>query len=501
MASTNPRLARYTRGLHRRVFLQAIAAGLTVPAAIRISRMATAQATPAPKRFFLFYLPHGVPPEHYDPRFMPSDRTSFALDQTNQSILAPLQPYRQYVNIYQGFQYKGEAKTHEGSVNVLSGIEAYDTNTPRTTLEHVIAKALNVKPTILGACSHLPYGLDRNGMMFWDGTPVDPQKSPVKAADTLFGNLGGGMAPPANADVQLRNDLMALTISEVQEMQTMLGSLTTERNKLQTQLDSLMAVKADLGGGTPRPSTCSTRPALPTVEMVRTASAGNVVDPSGGNDYFYQEKNFPLLLQAQLEVVAQALICNVAPVIALMPMYPTCDFDFGFMGVPGAHHNGISHTGPQAKPTAQYNSPITIDNLQPEARVGFAKTQRWFVQHLVTKVVSLLATTDDPAAPGTKVLDNTLIYFMSEIGDGQMHTRLSLVQHPQVPMNLPLMTIGKAGGAIKSGQVVTFPIDVADKAAAVNRPATDLYLTIARAMGASNATFPGTTGPVTEVLA
>jgi hypothetical protein len=500
MVSTNPRLARFTKGVQRRVFLKALGAGLAVPAALRIARMATAQATPAPKRFFVFFMPHGVPPEHFDPRFMASDRTNFALDQTNQSILASLQPYRQYVNIYQGFKYPGAADTHTGSVNVLSGIEAKDATAPRTTLEHVVAKALNVKPTILGACSHLPYGLDTNGMMFFDGAPVDPQKSPVKAADTLFANTGG-MMPPVNADVQLRNDLMALTISEVQEMQTMVSSLTSERTKLQAQLDSLTAIKDEMTGGTPRPSTCSTRPSLPTVEMVRTASAGNVVDPSGGNDYFYQEKNFPLLLQAQLEVVAQALICNASQVMALMPMYPTCDFDFGFMGVPGAHHNGISHTAPQAQMGAEWNSPITIDNLKPEARVGFAKTQKWFVQQLVTKVVSVLATTEDPAAPGTKVLDNTLIYFFSEIGDGQLHTRLSLVQHPQVPLNLPLMTIGKAAGAIKSGQVVTFPVDVLDKAAAVNRPAADLYLTMARAMGASNATFPGTTGVVPGVLA
>ena len=77
---------------------------------------------------------------------------------------------------------------------------------------------------------------------------------------------------------------------------------------------------------------------------------------------------------------------------------------------------------------------------------------------LVTKVISKLATTDDPAAPGTKVLDNSLIYVMSEIGDGQDHTRISEILYPQTPDYLPLITIGKAGGALKSGQVVQFPI-------------------------------------------
>jgi hypothetical protein len=90
---------------------------------------------------------------------------------------------------------------------------------------------------------------------------------------------------------------------------------------------------------------------------------------------------------------------------------------------------------------------------------------------------------------------------MSEIGDGQNHTRLSEIEFPQVPTFLPLVTIGKCAGAIKSGQIVMAPIDTPERSPVVNRPATDMYLTLARAMGASTATFPGTTGPVTEVLA
>jgi len=111
-------------------------------------------------------------------------------------------------------------------------------------------------------------------------------------------------------------------------------------------------------------------------------------------------------------------------------------------------------------------------------------------------------TTTTLSPPGTKVLDNTLIYVMSEIGDGQDHTRVSEILYPQTPDYLPLLTIGKAGGALKSGQVVQFPIDVKDKAPMVNRPAADIYLTMARAMGApTSVTFPGQTGVLPGVLA
>jgi hypothetical protein len=300
--------------------------------------------------------------------------------------------------------------------------------------------------------------------------------------------------------MQLRTDLLALTSAEIQSMQTTLKGLTSEQTKLQNHLSAIQALES---ANANRSMSCTSAPSLPTVDMVRAASAGQVIDPSGGNDYFYQEKNFPLIFQAQLELVTQALICNAAPVIGLMPMYATCDFDFTFAGAPGSHHSTLSHTGSAPAPGAQYNSPISVSNLLPTTRVAFAKAQLWFCQQLVNKVVSVPATTDDPAAPGTKVLDNTLIYWMSEIADGQMHNRDGQVEYPQVPAYLPLVTIGKCGGAIKSGQMVQYPLDPQNALPAniVNRPAADLYLTFAQAMGVASATFPGTTGVVKEVLA
>ncbi len=489
-------LERAAKALTRRMFMTGLAMGLSVPAALRLSRMATAATTSAPKRLFLFYTPHGTAPEHYAPRIVGSDLTNFALDQTNISILGPLQPYKPYVNVYQGFDYPGIAATHDGIVNCLSGSLVTDTTTPRSSFDQVIGKAVGVKPLILGACSHIPSGMDRNGMLFWNGTPIDPQKSPVQAFDSLF---TGTTAAPVSADVQLRKDLLAFTASEIQGLQGTLNNLSREQSKLQTHLMSIQSLQSD--SSTSTQSSCSSKPTLPTVEMVRKASAGNMPDSSGNNDYFYQATNFPLILQAQLELVAQALICNAAPIIGLMPMFATCDFDFTFAGVPGAHHSTLSHSGYQAAPGAQYNSPITVDNLMAAAREPFAKAQLWFTTQLVKYVVSVLATTDDPAAPGTKVLDNTLIYWMSEIGDGADHNRVSEVLYPQTPDSLPIVTIGKCGGAIKSGQVVQYPLVTDKNAPVVNRPASDIYLTIAKAMGAGNVTFPSQTGVLSEVLA
>jgi len=131
----------------------------------------------------------------------------------------------------------------------------------------------------------------------------------------------------------------------------------------------------------------------------------------------------------------------------------------------------------------------------------FGKAQRWFFQQLVDNVVDVLSKTPDPSATdGSMVLDNTMIFVFSEIGDGANHLRVSEIMYPQTPEYLPFITIGGAGKALKTGQVVTLPIMAQDKSPKA-RPATDLYLTLAQAMGVSGAKFPATTGIVEGVLA
>ena len=226
----------------------------------------------------------------------------------------------------------------------------------------MIAKALNVKPLILGACSHITNGLDANGMLFWNGTPVDPEKNPVKAFDALFG--GQTTTPPVNADVQLRKDLLAFTASEVQGLQTTLQSLTAREEQA-----------GDAPGGDPVAAGGRERGDA-AVGVLDEAEPGQRRDGAHGQRRQHAaagrraattsttKKNFQLLLAAQLELITQAIICNAAPVIGLMPMFATCDFDFGFASAPGSHHTGpVAHActrRTRRRPTAQYNSPIDI---------------------------------------------------------------------------------------------------------------------------------------------
>ena len=125
---------------------------------------------------------------------------------------------------------------------------------------------------------------------------------------------------------ELRKDLLALTASEIQTLSGSLGNLTKEKTKLQRHLEAIQAMKDGKGSGA---SSCTMAPTLPAVEKVRAASAGKPTTSNngGGDDFFYQESNFQMLFQAQLELATQAIVCNAAQVVGLMPMYATSDFN------------------------------------------------------------------------------------------------------------------------------------------------------------------------------
>ena len=111
------------------MFLKAMALGLTVPAALRVAKLATAAGGTAPKRFFLMYIPHGTAPEHYAPKVnnatvdptQTATYTDFDLDKTNVSILGPLQPTSPTSTSTRASSTSGAAATHTGIVNCLSG--------------------------------------------------------------------------------------------------------------------------------------------------------------------------------------------------------------------------------------------------------------------------------------------------------------------------------------------------------------------------------------------
>lgn len=488
------RAARAKSRLERRLFLKASALGLAAPLAYRLVRSATAAPTGAPQRFMLYFVPHGMPPEHINPvrggGSVTTVETNFSLVDSGVSILGPLDAYKSQVNVYEGFKYPG-AETHEGIVKFLSNLDVpnSDDTTPRTSIEHYIAGQLGVQALALGAVPHRVWGLDFDAKLMWDGQAVVPQANPLVAYDQVFGQLGTGpQVPDTSVRDELQGRLLSLTEADIESLRAELGGLTAEQSKLQTHLEAISALKAQVGspGGV---TSCTTAPLLPAVEALREKAAGQPAE------WFLSEENFPDILAAQLEIAGAAMLCNVSPVTAVQPLYANCDIDFGFMGSSGGHHGTLSHTGPQ----------ISAGEANMTTREPFAKAQRWFIEQLAQHTLSQLDV-EDPAAPGSTVLDNTIVLICSEIGEGQWHlthTGEDLTGPPPgMVSHMPLITVGGAAGNLKTGQLLNyFDAGSDDGSGSGSRPAGDLWLTLAQAMGVATTSFGGATEPVAEARA
>ena len=477
-----PPPSRAQRFFERRLFLKAMALGLSLPVAYRLVSSARAVDVTRPKRFVLFYMPHGVPPEHYNPV---GEGSNFSLTDSGVSVLGPLDPYKAQVNIYEGFKYPGAA-THEGIVKFLSNADVgnSDDSTPRTSLEHVIGNGLSQQTLTLGAVPHRFFGQDFDAKVFWDGQAVVPEKNPLVAYEDVFGGLGTG-APANNAADELYQSLLALNESEIEGLQKELSSLTREQSRLQTHLESVRALKSS-GGGV---ISCTSKPTVEALEAIRAEGT------AGGDTWFLTEDNFPKILKAQLELAAASVLCNARQVVAIQSLYANCEINFGFAGsgLGQPHHSVLSHTQPQ----------ISGGSANMSTRENFAKAQRWFVQMLTTHLIDKL-NVDDPADPGRTVLDNTIVLLVSEIGEGAEHTTKTteIVRGPPpgVMSYMPIVTIGGGGGSLKTGQRLNYYNKSAPEASR-DRSAGEVWLTLTRAMGVDAQSFGAATTPVAEALA
>lgn len=444
--------------LRRRVFLGALGLGLGVPFARRAADLALAAPGDRPTRLLIFYVPHGVPIEHFDP----IDGTgNLALGASGIGVLSPLQPFASQVLAIRGLRMAEGASNHAAIRTVLTG----STDGATDSIDFVIAQALGTQPHALGVIPYRPtagYGSDSN--LIRHGSWVRPTESPVDAASAMLGGIAEGGAAGPNPDVAFRERAMLLTESQLGVLHTELNGLTSEQNKLSLHLESLRSLKAASTGGGDFEVSCDAVAALPAVEAMRGKDATDPV-------------NFGTILDGHLEVSAQALTCGSARVVTVQNLFGNANINMGFAGGPGVakeHHDPISHSWDEV------------------GRAEFAAVQSWFYERLATKLLTPL-NQPDPADPAHTVLDNTIVLVCSEVSDGANHNSdasavwLGGKEHKNY---LPFVLIGGGGGVLNPGRVVN-----------VERSQADLLATIAYAMGVS-VTQLGSTAvqPIQEVL-
>ncbi len=440
--------------------MRALSLGVAAPLAAKMAWWADAAPGDRPTRLFIFYMPHGWPVEHVEPL----GASSSWLDSS--SVLSPFAPFSDQVTVVRGLSMNDGAQNHAAIRATLTG---FSEGGRSDSIDEVVADALGVQAHVLGA---IPYsagsGFTSDAFLVKHGSWVRPVEDPAVAAEALLGSLGAPRVPDQPGEInaaQFRAETLALTEAELEQLDGAMHELTDESTKLRLHLDAIRELKAG-GGSGPGVITCDDRPVLPAVD----ATAGlDVLDPA----------NLRAILDAQLEVVAASMVCGTAQVITLQNLWVNADVNMGFAGGPGipkGHHEPISHSWDAA------------------GRVEFASCQRWFLERLTEKVISVLAQTPDPADPdaGHTMLDNSIVYVCSEVCDGANHnsdaTDVWLDGQPH-PSSLPAVLLGGGSGYLNPGRVVD-----------VQRNHLDLLATLADGMGVGMPSLGGQAVDVIEEL-
>lgn len=416
--------------LGRRVFLKALGAGIAAPLAFRMSSLAMAEPSAAPVRLFIYFVPHGMPMEYAEPYGSGADLLKGSM------VLSPLAPFGKYVNVCRGLGINGFGN-HEAVAGVLTGVKD---GAGADSIDQIIAQALGVEAHNLGAN---PYprnqdgtGFDKNSYLIkHGGVWVRPTEDPAAAAASMLGAIGGGQqgggSPPASDEAAFRNEALGLTERQLERMQGALSGLTKEQNKLAVHLESVRSIKA--AADRPVVNGCTSKPALPALDAL------------AGKDVFAQA-NLRSVIDAHLEVAANAMVCGTARVVTMQNLWVNCDLPMDFSGGPGSgnpYHGATSHS------------------REAPGRMEFASIQSWFFARLAEKLLTILDQ-PDPLDPGNTVLHNSLIYVCSEIGDGADHNsdvHDVYLGSQIVHSYLPAILIGNAGGRIASRGVVDVDTD------------------------------------------
>jgi hypothetical protein len=326
------------------------------------------------------------------------------------------------------------------------------------------------------------------------GGYVDPYDDPVAARNTVFPNVASSGSSSSGPDKKsfIRTKVFAQLNTELTALQ---ARLCTEDR---TQLQNLQQAWNDLDM---------------QLSAAATAAQSCMPPESAPAGYSSPSIDFPTSAKLQMDILALALACDLTRVGSLQFSTATSQVTHSWIDSTQTdiHHN-YSHDGPTSLyslgpdlyNTMTYNTPLSsfpmYVNQLAAIDLWYSKQVAYFAQ----KLASL------QTASGKNLLGQSVICWGNELDLGAAHN------HDDTPFVL----IGGAGGTLKTGQLVQFPLNLSNNQS--NNPPTgnrfhnDLLITLGHAMGLNMTTF-GTasgayrgqtsqpvsyaTGPIQEILA
>lgn len=404
------------RHLGRRAFLGGSAVALSLPwlESLAPRRLRSAQAAPGPepRRLVSFFVPNGIHMPGWTPagtgpnypvspilsplaelqyQLIPNVLVLSGLDNT------PSQPEGpgDHAAGTGGFLTCRHVKKSESDIqNGVSMDQAYaqalGDATPVSSLQLGIEGG-----TGIGNCdSGYSCAYTRNISWADAVTPLPKLTSPQLAFDLMF----GGSDPEATADEIARRRLYRLSVldyvyDDALALQMNLGA--TDRIKLEQYLEGIRELEMRIEKEADAP-VCDTG-----------NFSGNFADLPGH-------------VRSMLDLIVLALACDTTRVVSFMLGNGGSGQVYDFLGVGSGHHDISHHAG------------------DPGLQAQLQTIDTWEVAQFAYLLDRMRSVTEGES----NLLENSLVFFSSEIEDGNSHAH----------SNLPVLVAGSAGGKVVNGQ-------------------------------------------------
>jgi len=263
----------------------------------------------------------------------------------------------------------------------------------------------------------------RNRMCYsGPGEPVHPIQDPFEAFSRLFEENGADRRQMQNL-LEQRKSVLDFVQSDLEEVEQQVGH--RDRQRLTKHLASVRELERQLMTGDDQGNACE------------KPNKGGRFDPQ-------KTGNYPKTGQLMMDMIVGAFNCDLTRVASIQWDGAVSNVKPRWVGVNKRHHK-MSHQ------SAQNEEDLVTVN-------------RWYARqfaYLMEKLDSI------PEGNGT-MLDNTVVMWANELGDGDQHDR----------QNIPVVIGGGGGGYLDTGRHLN-----------VDRPHNDLLVSLCRSMGVQTDSF------------
>ena len=450
MSKHTPRTRRRAQALKsrlsRRTFLGGAGAMVALPFldSLSPSLARAADNTGPPQRLLYYYVPNGM----HMPAWTPTQvGTGYDLP----PILAPLAPVQNYVNVITGLENFPANPDGPGDHAAGTGsfITCFHVNkTEGSDIENAIS-ADQVAAQALGGATLFPslqlgtdggastggcdsgYSCAYSRNISWAGpqTPLPKTVNPRLLFDRLFGGYDAA-ASQAEQDKRRRYRLSVLdyVLKDAESLKLKLGA--TDRQKMSDYLDAVRELEKRV------------------TETVAAPLCDVMTAPEGS--WSVQER-----IELFDELMVLAFQCDQSRIISFMNGNAGSNRVHDFLGISEGHHEISHHQSIQSN----------FDKLEI--------IDTWEVERL-SQLLQRMASVEEE--DGSTMLDNTLVFFSSEIEDGNSHSH----------SNMPILLCGRGGG-VTSGRHIVYDN---------NQPVANLLLDMLQRYGVDVDSFGDSTGPI-----